>query len=131
LPACPERCETCLDALRRSLEALGVRVQRHLCGDAETVLSAFLTGQVLWGFTRRWVAGLRGEWADGDIGAYDVNDRFRGERFRVSPNLTFYPTGFSKIRVQYNVDDGERFGTEHSVWVQFEFLLGTHGAHKF
>ncbi len=87
--------------------------------------------QVLWGFKRRWVAGFRGEWADGDDGAYDPRDRFRGQRLRLAPNLTFYPTGFSKIRLQYNLDDGERFGTEHSVWLQFEFLLGTHGAHKF
>lgn len=87
--------------------------------------------QVLWGFTRRWVAGLRGEWVDGDAGAYDARDRFRGERTRVAPNLTFYPTSFSKLRLQYNLDDGEHFGTEHSVWFQFEFLLGTHGAHKF
>ncbi len=87
--------------------------------------------QLLWGFKRRWVAGLRGEWADGDVGVYDPSDRFRGERIRVAPNVTFYPTGFSKVRLQYNLDDGERFGTEHSVWLQCEFLLGTHGAHKF
>jgi hypothetical protein len=87
--------------------------------------------QLLWGFTHRWVAGLRGEWVDGDDGAYDASDRFRGERIRVAPNLTFYPTGFSKLRLQYNLDEGERFGTEHSVWLQGEFLLGTHGAHKF
>jgi len=87
--------------------------------------------QLLWGFKRRWVAGLRGEWVDGDTGAYDASDRFRGERIRIAPNLTFYPTAFSKLRLQYNFDDGERFGTEHSIWFQFEFLLGAHGAHKF
>ena len=87
--------------------------------------------QLLWGWKRRWVAGLRGEWVDGNSGVYDDNDRFRGERIRVAPNLTFYPSEFSKFRLQYNFDDGERFGTEHSVWLQFEFLLGTHGAHKF
>lgn len=87
--------------------------------------------QVMWGFKRRWVAGLRGEWADGNAGAWDASDRFRGERIRFSPNLTYYPTAFSKIRLQYNLDDGDRFGTAHSVWLQGEFLLGTHGAHKF
>lgn len=87
--------------------------------------------QIMWGFKRRWVAGLRGEWADGNTGAWDASDRFRGERIRFSPNLTCYPTAFSKIRLQYNLDDGDRFGTEHSVWLQGEFLLGSHGAHKF
>lgn len=87
--------------------------------------------QVLWGFHPRWVAGLRGEWVDGNTGAFDPEDVFRGQRTRVSPNLTFYPSEFSKIRLQYNYDHGEHFGDEHSIWLQFEFLLGAHGAHKF
>jgi hypothetical protein len=87
--------------------------------------------QVLWGFKQRWVAGLRGEYANGNTGAYDPQDPFRGERTRVAPNLTFYPSEFSKLRLQYNYDLGEYFGTAHSVWFQVEFLLGAHGAHKF
>jgi hypothetical protein len=87
--------------------------------------------QVLWGFKPRWVVGLRGEYADGNSGAYDANDVFRGQRTRLSPDLTFYPSEFSKIRLQYNYDHGELFGTEHSIWMQVEFLLGAHGAHKF
>jgi hypothetical protein len=87
--------------------------------------------QVLWGFKPRWVVGLRGEWAAGKRTANDANDVFRGERFRVSPNLTWYPSEFSRIRLQYNYDHGEYFGDHHSVWLQLEFLLGAHGAHKF
>ena len=87
--------------------------------------------QLLWGFKPRWVAGLRGEYADGNTGADDANDVFRGQRTRISPELTFYPSEFSKIRLQYNYDHGDLFGTEHSIWMQVEFLLGAHGAHKF
>ncbi|HTL55180.1 MAG TPA: hypothetical protein VL361_05845 [Candidatus Limnocylindrales bacterium] len=87
--------------------------------------------QVLWGFKLRWVAGLRGEYVNGNTGAYDPQDVFRGERTRISPDISFYPSEFSKLRVQYNYDHGELFGTEHSVWFQVEFLLGAHGAHKF
>jgi len=87
--------------------------------------------QVLWGFRQRWVAGLRGEYASGNHGEYDPNDVYRNERTRISPDLTFYPSEFSKLRLQYNYDHGALFGTEHSVWLQFEFLLGAHGAHKF
>jgi len=87
--------------------------------------------QVLWGFKQRWVAGLRGEYVNGNSCVDDPNDVFRGERTRVSPNMTFYPSEFSKIRLQYDYDQGEKFGTEHSVWLQVEFLLGAHGAHKF
>ncbi len=98
---------------------------------AETLKDWGFYSQILWGFKQRWVAGLRGEYADGNKGAYDPSDVFRGQRTRISPDLTFYPTEFSKIRLQYNYDQGELFGTEHSVWMQVEFLLGSHGAHKF
>ena len=99
--------------------------------NAEVLRDWGFYSQVLWGFRPRWVAGLRGEYASGNHGEYDPNDVFRGERTRISPELTFYPSEFSKIRLQYNYDHGALFGTEHSVWLQFEFLLGAHGAHKF
>ncbi len=85
--------------------------------------------QVGWGFKKRWVAGLRGDYADREKYAVDASGL---ERWRLSPNLTFYPSEFSKIRLQYNYDDilGNNT-TEHSVFLQFEFLMGSHGAHKF
>jgi hypothetical protein len=98
---------------------------------AESLYDYGFYAQALWGFHPRWVAGLRGDWADGNTGADDPNDPFRGQRTRISPNLTFYPTEFSKLRLQYNYDQGEYFGTEHSVWMQFEFQLGAHSPHKF
>jgi len=85
--------------------------------------------QVMWGFKKRWVAGFRGDYVDGEKYA---EDPLSYERWRLSPNLTFYPSEFSKIRLQYNYDDIlEDDSTEHSVFLQFEFLLGSHGAHKF
>ncbi len=86
--------------------------------------------QVLWGFTPRWVAGLRGEYAAGSGG--DPTDSLRERRVRVAPNLTFYPSEFSKWRLQYNRDDvATRDDIVHSVFVQWEFLIGAHGAHTF
>ncbi|MEY4916669.1 MAG: hypothetical protein RL616_582 [Verrucomicrobiota bacterium] len=87
--------------------------------------------QVLWGFKPRWVTGVRGEYANGNSAASDAGDPFRGERYRLSPVLTFFPSEFSKIRLQYNYDHGAQFGNAHSVWLQLEFMLGAHGAHKF
>jgi hypothetical protein len=98
---------------------------------SETLRDWGMYSQVLWGFKPRWVAGIRGEYANGDRGAFDAQDIFRGERERVSPMLTFYPSEFSKLRLQYNYDHSELFGDAHSVWLQMEFLLGAHGAHKF
>ena len=85
--------------------------------------------QVLYGIRPRVVAGLRGDVVHGDPAAF-VTDA-RADRTRISPNFTWYPTEFSKVRFQYNYDDSRAIGTDHSFWVQFEFLLGAHAAHKF
>ncbi|MDB4905740.1 MAG: hypothetical protein JWO05_524 [Gemmatimonadetes bacterium] len=85
--------------------------------------------QVLWGIKPMLIAGLRGEYANGDPAAFD--SELRANRRRISPDLTWFPTEFSKIRLQYNFDDRRGIGTDHSLWMQFEFLLGAHAAHKF
>jgi hypothetical protein len=97
----------------------------------ETIGDYGFYAQALWGFKPHWVAGLRGEYLNGDKDPNNVGDPFRGERSRISPNLTWYPSEFSKIRLQYNYDNGENLGVDHAVWLQLEFLLGSHGAHKF
>jgi len=96
---------------------------------AETLNDRGLYSQLLWGIKPRIVTGLRGEFASGDAGAFD--SELRTDRFRLSPNLTWYPTEFSKLRLQYNYDHRQGIGRDHSVWLQFEFLLGAHAAHKF
>ena len=79
--------------------------------------------------SRAIVAGLRGDFASGNEAAFD--SELRADRYRLSPNLTWYPTEFSKLRLQYNYDHREGIGRDHSLWLQFEFMLGAHAAHKF
>nr|MDP9178686.1 hypothetical protein [Gemmatimonadota bacterium] len=95
----------------------------------ETLKDRGAYAQLLWGIKPRIVAGIRGDWARGDDAS--VQTPLRADRFRLSPNFTWYPTEFSKFRVQYNYDDRTGIGTDHSLWFQFEFLLGAHAAHKF
>jgi hypothetical protein len=85
--------------------------------------------QLLWGIKPRIVAGLRGDLVTGSSAAFDAE--LRAKRYRVSPNLTWYPTEFSKVRLQYNYDHRKGIGIDHSLWLQFEFILGAHAAHKF
>ncbi len=98
---------------------------------AEEVRDYGFYSQVLWGFMPRWVAGFRGEWVSGNNSAVDATDIYRGDRIRLAPGLTWYPTEYSKIRLQYNYDRGQHFDDQHSVWLQAEFMLGAHAAHKF
>ena len=91
--------------------------------------------QVSFGFRKGWVTSLRVDHVNkmetGDYERIVGPDPERDRRWRVSPALTWYPSEFSKIRLQYNYDDRTHIGEDHSVWVQFEFLLGSHAAHKF
>jgi hypothetical protein len=86
--------------------------------------------QILWGFSPRWVAGMRFDYVEGNGDAR--NDPNRDRRLRYSPNITFYPSEFSKWRLQYNFDDQpDRGRHDHTITLQYEFLIGTHGAHTF
>ena len=113
-------------------EALGRRYEAGASnGLPREVLNDWgIYAQALYGFTQRWVAGMRTDWVSGDKGAFDPDEN-RADRFRLSPDLTFYPTEFSKLRLQYNYDHGQLLGDDSSVWLQAEFLLGEHAAHKF
>jgi hypothetical protein len=97
----------------------------------ETLKDSGLYAQGLWGFAYRWVAGARVEYVDGN--GTNAADPLRDRRLRLSPNLTFYPSEFSKWRLQYNIDYAEHLDDKavHAVFLQFEFLIGTHGAHTF
>lgn len=85
--------------------------------------------QVLWGFRRGWVAGGRFGRMGGDEGP--TPDPFVEERWRSSANLTWFPTEYSKLRLQYNHDTRSDFDDADSVWLQIELTLGAHAAHKF
>ncbi len=108
----------------------------------EDLLDYGFYSQVLYGFKKGWVAGLRVDYVSSEEGDYEKElltlngaplgrDPQRAQRWRLSPNLTWYPSEYSKIRLQYNLDDRAGIGVDHSIWLQFEFVLGAHTAHRF
>jgi hypothetical protein len=102
---------------------------------AETFHDWGIYSQLLWGFRKGWVAGVRGDHV-AMTDSHFTDDPDRQPRSRISGNLTWYPTEFSKLRLQYNHDFLEPdffFPARQadSVFLQFEFILGAHGAHKF
>ena len=102
---------------------------------AETFHDWGIYSQVLWGFKKGWVAGIRGDYVHMQDSMF-TDDLDRQSRWRLSANLTWYPTEFSKIRLQYNQDFlEENFFLSarevESIFLQWEFILGSHGAHKF
>ncbi len=102
---------------------------------AETFHDRGLYSQFVWGFTDRWTTGLRLDWLDHTNSIF-TDDPTRQDRTRVSADLTWYPTEFSKLRLQYNHDSlransFQPADAEDSVFLQTEFVLGAHGAHQF
>jgi hypothetical protein len=101
----------------------------------ETFRDWGLYSQLVWGFKKGWVVGLRGDYLHMQESGF-TEDYTRQSRSRISADLTWYPTEFSKIRLQYNHDFLEENAflasrNVDSIFLQFEFILGAHGAHKF
>src|SRR5439155_14366158 len=73
----------------------------------ETVTDYGVYSQVLYGFRKGWVAGLRGDYVapsgqaryETILGARDLD---RASRWRLSPNLTWIPSESSRIGLHYN-----------------------------
>jgi hypothetical protein len=102
---------------------------------AETFHDWGMYSQVIWGFKKGWTTGVRGDVLQMQNSAY-TDDPTRQSRSRISGDVTWYPTEFSKLRLQYNHDflDANDFlpaSQADSIFLQFEFILGAHGAHKF
>jgi hypothetical protein len=123
-------------------DAGGVEISRE-----RTLLDWGVYSQIVWGFARPWTMGFRFDYAQGQHEAYDdgaglsydsTDDAQRDQRARGSVNVTFYPSEFSKLRLQYNYDRSEFLShafsdprDAHSVFVQCEIMFGAHAAHKF
>ncbi len=65
-----------------------------------------------------------GEEEEGMLGLF-------GRTYRLSPMLTFNPSEFSRLRVQYDYLNQDFTENQHAIFLQFQYSLGAHGAHPF
>lgn len=94
--------------------------------------------QLVWRLSRRWGVAARHEVllattdGDGNVVADPVDAWQVDDRHRISANTTFWPTEFSRIRLQGATDlRGWEDQPEYSAFLAFEFNVGAHGAHTF
>ncbi|ETX00358.1 MAG: hypothetical protein ETSY1_11555 [Candidatus Entotheonella factor] len=91
--------------------------------------------QLLYGFRHGWAAGVRVEYANGEGNSVEgrSQDPLRDERFRLSPQLVYWPTEFSRLRLQYNYDWADHLDDNdaHTVWLGLEAQFGPHPAHQY
>lgn len=127
------------EAMYRNYEAGAITGEDAALAPETSLGDLGFYSQLLWGFARPFVVGARYDLAQGEehavaLAEYDsASDALRDERQRLSFVLSYYPSEFSKVRLQYNYDRAEFLSASaaHSTFLQFEILFGAHGAHKF
>lgn len=87
--------------------------------------------QLVWRIDQRWETGVRWELVSGTEDDY-LDPQWTGSVSRASAQLTFYPSHFSRLRLQAARTDADF--REAPVWAGFfalEVVAGAHGAHGF
>lgn len=94
--------------------------------------------QLFWRFAKRWATAGRYEygsptWNDaGDVAIDPLDPEQTSSRHRVSSNVTFWPTEFSRLRLQGSADlPGWRDQPSYAGMLALELVTGSHGAHQF
>ena len=87
--------------------------------------------QVLWRFARRWAVGLRYDFLSGVRNDY-LDPEETDHEHRATVAATFWPTEFSRLRLQYSADVPRWRDTPvHALFLTLELVAGAHGAHQF
>jgi outer membrane receptor protein involved in Fe transport len=121
--------------LTRNLDLVGTGGEPAAPGETLATTEDGLYVQGAYGVASRVAAGLRFDvvgltnrtTVGGVASSFD-------DTHRLSASLTFDPTEFSRLRVQYargSVPVGGRREAYDEFYVQFQLSLGAHGAHSF
>jgi hypothetical protein len=90
--------------------------------------------QLVWQPLLRWETGVRTEWVSG-ADSDPLDPTWTRLRDRQTVQLTFYPTHFSRFRLQVGRDESRWLAQGDQVgWIVFlagEVVVGAHGAHGF
>jgi hypothetical protein len=119
-----------------SLQAELLYRRRQVPGDLLTDFGGY--AQAHWRFAKRWATSLRYEFGtpahdqDGRLAEDPLDPEWTATRQRISANVTFWPTEFSRLRLQAANDRaGWRDEPDYSVFLTLEAVMGAHGSHAF
>lgn len=86
---------------------------------------------LVWQLAKRWECGARAELVSG-LGDDYLDPDWTGQRQRYAAQLTFYPSHFSRIRLQGGPDlPSWRDEVDWAVLLAVEVVTGAHGAHAY
>jgi hypothetical protein len=93
---------------------------------------------LLWQFATRWETAARYEYGAaattraGEVGADYLDPEWTAGRHRLSGQVTFHPTEFSRLRAQLSVDRPRWLDDPIvAAFLAVELAIGAHGAHRF
>ncbi|MFL5320197.1 MAG: zinc-regulated TonB-dependent outer membrane receptor [Myxococcaceae bacterium] len=85
-----------------------------------------------WGVAGRFDYGSATRFSNGKVTADELDPEWTDARERYSANLTFWPTEFSRLRLQASMDRPQwREQPVFAAFLALEVVVGAHGAHKF
>ncbi len=115
-----------------SLQAEAISRRRDTDTDAPSQLAdTGLYAQLLWRFAQRWSTGGRYDFVIG-TSQDPIDPSWTEERHRVTADVTFYPTEFSRLRLQGSDDlPAYRDQSIYAAFLALEVAIGAHGAHAF
>ncbi len=120
------------EATRRTAVSLQVEAMvrtREVPG--RRLLDAGGYGELVWSIVPEWEVGARYELVDG-VSDDPLDPEWDGLRQRANVQATFYPSHFSRIRLQGGWDDPSwRARPILSAMLTLELLIGAHGAHTW
>lgn len=85
--------------------------------------------QLVLDFAQQWQVGARYDWVQG-INDDPLDPEWTADRQRISAQATIFPSHFSRLRLQYSIDDRPEVRVQ-AVMLALETLVGAHGAHGF
>jgi len=87
--------------------------------------------QLVWRIDPQWEIGARFEYVSGVVDD-PLDPDWTGRRLRTAAQTTFYPSHFSRVRLEASVDQPSWLGAPiFAVMAQLEVLIGAHGAHPY
>jgi len=92
--------------------------------------------QVVYRFAKRWNSGFRFDFVNTNNNSFVPPPGEEGlfptrKELRYAWMLTFNPSEFSRIKLQYEFDDPSFRSSYNAIYLQFEYSIGVHGAHPF
>jgi hypothetical protein len=90
-----------------------------------------LYAQLFWRFAQRWATAARYDFGSGTTDD-PLDPEWTSNRYRVSADVTFYPTEFSRLRLQGSRDTPTYLTDSiYAAFLALEVAVGAHGAHAF